>query len=329
MRRRFTLAQTVLLAATLAVPFALAGVAFEFYGVVEREAGKDMDAGGGLLFAALLWFLALLFGARTLRGWRETSAGTTATAHWLGVRDFLRHDEEFRETPPAGVAIWNRLLGYGVALGVAHGTDAALPIGPTRDDEGWSPYRGLWRPVRIAYPKRFGYGDSPPRTAIISGLVLVAAVVAAVVVARTVVPIVSDAADEVTDDSNGPGRWAFVVVAAVFAIPLVFVGAHVVRRIVMLARALPDLGREQTFEGYVVRVPWHYEQSGDDRRWAPMGYTAVDDGHDDEIRALRYYRPDVREGQVVRVTMTPRMRHVVRMEPVSGSDEMRRGSRCW
>jgi hypothetical protein len=84
----------------------------------------------------------------------------------------------------------------------------------------------------------------------------------------------------------------------------------------MMGRALPDLRQTETFEGYVVRVPWHYEQNGDDRVWEPSGYTAVDDGRADEVRALRYYAADVHEGQVVRVTMTPRMRHVIRVEAV-------------
>jgi hypothetical protein len=103
----------------------------------------------------------------------------------------------------------------------------------------------------------------------------------------------------------------------VLSVPLVFVLVHVVRRVVMIRRALPDLRQTKTFEGYVVRVPWHYQQNGEDRVWAPTGYTAVDDGNSDEVRALRYYKPDVHEGQLVRVTLTPRMRHVIRMEAVS------------
>jgi hypothetical protein len=315
-RRRFTPAQVILLAATLAVPFAIAGVGFEFYGAAERAAGKKMDAGSGFAVAAGLWLVALTVGGAKLRAWRETPAGSAAAARWLGVRNFLRHDESFQDAPPAGVAIWDRLLAYGVALGVAHGTDAALPIGPTRDDEGWSPYRGLWRQVRIKYPHRFGYGESPGRAALFSALVLAGALVLGVVVAREFVPPLIDIAGDVGDERGGNGRWLIIPIAALLSVPLVFVLVHVVRRVVMMRRALPDLRQTETFEGYVVRVPWHYEQNGDDRVWAPSGYTAVDDGKGDEIRALRYYAADVHEGQVVRVTMTPRMRHVIRVEAV-------------
>ncbi len=315
-RRRFTPAQVILLAATLAVPFAIAGIGFEVYGAAERAAGHDSDVGGGVGVAAILWFIALAFGGPKLRALRETPAGSAAAARWLGVRNFLRHHEGFQETPPAGVAIWDRLLAYGVALGVAHGTDAALPIGPTRDDEGWSPYRGLWRQVRIKYPHRFGYGESPGRALLMSLFVLAGVVALGVVVARDLVPALVDVAKDIGDEDGGNGRWLIIPILVVLSIPLVFVTVHVVRRVVMIGRSLPDLRRTETFEGYVVRVPWRYEQNGDDRVWAPMGYTAVDDGHGDEVRALRYYAADVHEGQVVRVTMTPRMRHVVRMEAV-------------
>ena len=44
---------------------------------------------------------------------------------------------------------------------------------------------------------------------------------------------------------------------------------------------------------------------GDDRVWEPTGYTVVDDGRTDEVRALRYYSASVDEGEVVRVTLTP------------------------
>jgi hypothetical protein len=77
------------------------------------------------------------------------------------------------------------------------------------------------------------------------------------------------------------------------------------RRRVVMRRALPDLRETEMFDGYVVRVPWPYGQNGD------------------EIRALRYYAADVHEGQVVRVTMTPRMRHVIRVDAVRGGGSAR------
>ena len=89
-------------------------------------------------------------------------------------------------------------------MGVAHGTDAALPIGPTRDDEGWSPYQGLWRQVRITYPKRFCYGEAPRRAALMSVVVLAGTAIAGVVVARTFLPAVWDIPSEFAERTE-PG----------------------------------------------------------------------------------------------------------------------------
>jgi hypothetical protein len=316
-RRRFSPAQQLLLAASLLVPFAIAGIGFEVYGAAQRAAGEDFDPGGGLALAAILWLAALTFGRTKLRGWRDTDEGSRAAARWLGVAGYLRANESFRDTPPAGVAIWARLLAYGTALGVAFATAAALPIGPTRDDEAWSPRRGIWREVRIEYPRRFGYGDAPKRAVAVSLAVLVAVSVALFWFARAVLPAITDAIDELTDNGNGSGRWLFLVVLVVFGVPLGYLTVQVVRRLVILSRAIPDLGRTETFEGYVVRVPWHYRSDDDGGgSWEPTGYVAVDDGTRDELRALKYGGDGVREGQTVRVTITPRMRHVVSIDVV-------------
>jgi Predicted membrane protein (DUF2207) C-terminal domain len=316
-RHRFSRAQQLLLAGTLVAPFAVAGVGFEVYGAAQRAAGKSFDTGGGFAFAGILWLAMLAVGRSRLRGWRDTPAGSNAAARWLGVADYLRANESFRDTPPGGVAIWDRLLAYGTALGVAFATAAALPIGPTRDDDGWSPQRGLWREVRIEYPRRFGYGDAPARAIAVSLAVLGAAAAALVWVARIVLPAVIDAVDELTKRENGPGRWIFALVIVVFGVPLSYLAAQIVRRLVILWRAVPDLGRTETFQGYVVRVPWHYQSDGDGGgRWERTGYIAVDDGSSDEVRAVKYADDGIREGQTVRVTLTPRMRHVTHMEVV-------------
>jgi hypothetical protein len=41
------------------------------------------------------------------------------------------------------------------------------------------------------------------------------------------------------------------------------------------------------------------------------------------VHALRYYNSNVREGQTVRVTLTPRMRHVIGIEAVPRADARR------
>ena len=86
-----------------------------------------------------------------------------------------------------------------------------------------------------------------------------------------------------------------------------------------LAR-IPDLRETRTFDGYVVRVPWHYESDGNGNgQWEPTGYVAVDDGSSDEVRAVRCTTAGIKEGQRVRVTLTPRLRHVTHMEVVGRS----------
>jgi hypothetical protein len=68
-----------------------------------------------------------------------------------------------------------------------------------------------------------------------------------------------------------------------------------------------------------VRVPWHYRSDDNGGgRWEPTGYIAVDDGSADEIRAVKSVTAGngVHEGQIVRVVLTPRLRHVLDIEVV-------------
>jgi hypothetical protein len=321
-RRRFSRVQATLLAGTLLVPSALFGVAFEVYGAAARTAGEDMDEGGGIWAAVVVWVLLVSLGASRLRGWRETRRGDEVSARWLGVREALRREASLAEVPAAGVVVWEQLLAYAVGLGVARRADADLPIGPTRTDEGWSPQRGLWRQVRIRYPSRFAYGQAPVRVALVSGLV-VAGLVVALVLGRAVVSAAFEVAGEAFDDDNDPAsRQLALALSLGLAVVLAVVGFYGGRALITLRRALADLAAgPATMEGYVVRVPWHRVSDGDGgTTWQPMGYTAVDDGStDDEVRALRYHDPAIREGQVVRVTVTPNLRHVVHMEPIAAA----------
>jgi hypothetical protein len=304
--------------ATLAVPSAFVGVAFEVYGEAARAQGESVDEGSGIWAAVFVWFVLVGIGAARLRGWRETRRGDETTAQWLGVRDALRQNMSLTEAPPAAVAIWERLLAYGVGIGAAHQADAALPIGPTRDDEGWSPQRGLWRQVRIRYPKRFAYGERPNRVALRSAAILLVVAVG-LIMGRELVgdafDVAGDAFDESVDDAD---RQLGLGLTALFAALGIVIGFFAGRSLMLLWRAIRDLTQDpQTFEGYVVRVPWHRVSTDDGSKWVPRGYTAVDDGSEDEIRALRYYSTEIREGERVRVTVTPNLRHVQRVEQVS------------
>ena len=82
---------------------------------------------------------------------RETAAGLEAASRWLGVRAELASNEVFPSYTPLTVPLWDRLLAYGAALGVATGASRPLPMGTESDTHAWSSHGGRWRPVRIRY----------------------------------------------------------------------------------------------------------------------------------------------------------------------------------
>ena len=106
-----------------------------------------------------------------LDGERDTPAGREAAARWLGMRELLGEDPLFGEQPPAAVAIWDRILAHGTALGTAHGVVRALPLGAENDRQAWSSVGGRWRVVRVRYPRAIppGYGR-PPAVALLFGI---------------------------------------------------------------------------------------------------------------------------------------------------------------
>jgi hypothetical protein len=68
-------------------------------------------------------FVGLLLGGIILlvRGRHSilTDKGTEAGAHWLGVRRFVADYGSFEDLPPAAVAVWDRFLAYGAAMGLS------------------------------------------------------------------------------------------------------------------------------------------------------------------------------------------------------------------
>ncbi len=123
--------------------------------------------------------LVAVTAAAGLLGWlygrhpqRETPAGLEAASRWLGVRAEIALNPVFDTQTPVTVALWNRLLAYGAALGVARGATGPLAFAAESDTVAWSDHGGRWREVRIAYPKLWppGWG-SEPSAALIVGLV--------------------------------------------------------------------------------------------------------------------------------------------------------------
>jgi len=260
--------------------------------------------------AGVVW-LGLMAGLRALRAIRYSSAGEAAAAHWLGVKRFLGHQDGFGDAPPASVAIWNRLLAYGAGIGVARGALDGIALEVEDVDVAWSRYSGQWRQVRVEYPTRFGYGQRP--LPVLGGGLARLAFWGTIgfVVLPAVIDLLWQVLSDALDGDDLGGALAGLVVA--FAIGFGVVGAYLVARIVDGAlrayRGLLDLHATETVTGQVVK---HHDTE-------QHSWFAVDPGAVDEVRA--YYweagRGDGRppRGTIVRVTVTPRLHHLIVVEP--------------
>ncbi|MFJ6937805.1 DUF2207 family protein [Streptomyces sp. NPDC101132] len=142
----------VLMAGTL-VPTAL-------YAVAVLSTGRLLPAVtvASLVIGPLTWLVAKATGERA------TEAGLDRAGHWAGVRAWLHAHEEFAKLPPAAVAVWDRYLSYGAALGVTTRINQLLDFGTGSRRRVWSAYGGTWREVRIRYPRLLpGFGAGPAR----------------------------------------------------------------------------------------------------------------------------------------------------------------------
>jgi hypothetical protein len=142
-------------------------------GVLLANAAGGLDLGTigvGLVIWALLTSSMKLVGDQ-----RDTPAGAEAAARWLGVRSYLGRNEVFPTLPPASVAVWDRYLGYGAALGVATAALQALPMGAEDDHRAWSAYGGRWRMVKVRYPRLSFIWGRKPAIAILVGLAVAGA----------------------------------------------------------------------------------------------------------------------------------------------------------
>ena len=224
--------------------------------------------------ALLLWAawefeagLVAFVGGIALLGWiharhpqRETPEGFAAASRWLGVRAELAEDEEFTRQSPLTVELWDRLLAYGAALGVASGASRPLPMGAESDTNAWTAYGGRWRSVRISYPRLWppGWGMDP-LVALVVGL--------AVLVGSTFFLYVS-----------GP---ALIDAGAFGAVPLAVVGIALILGVAVVVVAASDWRTAVEVTGPILRL----RSFGDDKK--QRYYVAVNDGGSRKIRAFR------------------------------------------
>jgi hypothetical protein len=297
----------MILAAPVAVAFALAGSSLP-----DDPASDDDNPIAVAAFGALLSYGALGFVVAKLDGERDTPDGREVAARWLGVRELLGEDPLFGEQPPAAVAIWDRLLAHGTALGVAHGVVRQLPLGAESDREAWSPVGGRWRVVRIRYRRPWPpFHGRPPANLALAGIVAAAVGGGVLWALPSVERFVSEATVSTTVAPGDPAtptlpswwapaeEWARAAGWALAAL-----GAC------LFVAAVSDLVRRpRAVEGRVVR---HRERGSDKRRaW----YIAVDDGTSDRIRAFRHtHLLPGHQGARVRLTATPLFRYVRQIE---------------
>ena len=260
-------------------------------------------------FAELLALAAI----KSLRGVRDTPSGRAASGRWLGVRRFLRHDGGFADLPPAAVAIWQRYLSYGIALGVARAAAHALPFGDEDPRAAWSRYGGNWHQVRVDYPSKFGYGKSPIGV-FLGGLVRTAFWGA---IAFAVLPFVISSSwelqkDVLSHENSGAAIGVVALFVVIFGVMGIYLLAQLIDGLIRVARGGMDLGRAAETRGAIIRI-------GQDAPYA--GYVAIDDGHSAETKAFfpPVNTPVLSRGDEIEVALTPHLRHAKALRVVGAA----------
>jgi hypothetical protein len=238
--------------------------------------------------------------AATVLGWlytrhpqHETAAGLEAASRWRGVQAELAQNPVFATHSPLQVELWDRLLAYGAALGVARGAIAPLPLRAESDTVAWSDLGGRWREITISYPKLWppGWGAEPGS----------AFAVGAVATGFAGYWLYRSGVDWLDAGLSG---WL-----ALFA-----AGAAVVVGVAVVVVAASDWATAVEVTGPILRL----RAFGDDdkRRY----YVAVDDGMSTAINAFRVSEEQfekLREGDVVTVRTTERLGRVRFILPAS------------
>jgi hypothetical protein len=256
------------------------------------SSSKHDDPVLGYIVAAIIVWAALMALPRHLRAERDTPKGLAVAGRWLGLRAQLAGDDNFAHQPPTAIAIWDRLLSYGAAMGVAPGAVRALPMGAESETQAWTAYGGRWRLVQVHYPSRIPPGWSrTPAVAIAKGLVWIVPAVFVVYVTREVGGLV----------------YLGIVVVALLAFAY---------GVSMLWSGAADIGKRRTLDGEVLRRKEIVTHS-DSGSTTTAVYLAVYDGNGGEVRALRctpQVASGVDAGEVVRATVSPHLAHVYSVE---------------
>lgn len=314
-RKRWEMVDYLIVGVGLAFAFGFFALAFGAAHVGQSSSSSDnISAGDWLGAAGAAWLVAMGLVTRS-QDVTDTPEGKRVCAQWLGMREYFRHSHAFDGQPPASVAIWDRLLAYGVATGAAHDAARGLPIVADDPRTAWTRSTGAWREIRIEYPERFGFGQKPlkvfgeglVRTVFWGALAYVALPIVAVVGYR----IGRDALDSTGTNTPGLGEGGLQILVAVIGAVLVVAGIYLSARtfggVIRLVRGALDLGKTTTIEGEVVKVH--------------AGRFAIDDGRRNVTVAL--IRPPLgpvpTRGQRVRAVVSPHLHHLSSLTVLSAA----------
>ncbi|MFC7484149.1 DUF2207 family protein [Luedemannella flava] len=241
------------------------------------EPNADDNPVGAVIGAVIVLGGLLSAVAGRNHGERDTPAGWQAASRWLGVKAWLRGHESFADLPPASVAVWDRYLAYGAAVGATRATSAAIEMGMGDHKLAWSHFGGVWHRVRIRYPSTWWrYGRTAPQI-IIRALIVGGIGFALLWKVRGI-------AAQISTEETGTIATAFGLaskIMLVLGIGGVTYGAY------MLVRAIIDLAAPVTITGEALWIRlWKQHPGGENsppRPW--LSYLAVDDGKGDTTRA--------------------------------------------
>lgn len=244
--------------------------------LVENTGSSDDWERWDWFWAAGIAWVVLMVGFAALRSVRETDAGDRVASNWLGFREYLRRSEALEGLPPAAVTVWGRNLSGALAVGAAHDTAEALPFRTEDPETAWTRSTGVWRQVRVEYPKRFGFGQEPWKAAL-EGLAKALFFGAlAFVILPVLLPIVFDLRDELSANIESGQEAALRLIVAGVLVIQTALGAwwslQALAGAVRFLKGVSDLGKPVVLEGEVVKV------------WG--GRLAVDNGHGDEVTAF-------------------------------------------
>ena len=277
----------------------------------------EKDPAGAMLTAGFATWAVLSGVIAKYPGERDTPAGREAVKRWAGLRRRLGDDVAFGDLPPAAVAVWDRYLPYGTALGVNHVCSAVLDLGMGDRDLVWSSFGDSWHRVRVRYPRFWGrYG----RTALGIGFWAVVAAVAGFLLLRNTPDIARAWAELLqSTDPTTTGDGDYEIARNV----LLAIGLYLlVRGLYRAVRTAVDVAAPRHLTGEVLWCEVWRQKKGKGQDAPPVPwlyYVAVDDGGGDRTTAWGLpveLTSHAVTGTTVRYTVRPWSRRVLSMTAV-------------